>query len=70
MRIQRQRAGDAAAQRLLQLPRAHGVIVATDADTRVAPTWVAATLAEIDCGADVVGGRILVDSADLVAAGT
>jgi hypothetical protein len=50
---------DAAAARL----PANGVIATTDADTRVAPDWVAMTLAEIAAGADAVGGRILVDPA-------
>ncbi len=37
-----------------------GVIASTDADTRVAPDWIAATLYEIDSGAEAVGGRILI----------
>ena len=37
---------------------AGGVIASTDADTRVAPTWLAATEAELATGADAVGGRI------------
>ena len=49
---------DEAARRLLQTPRgACGVIASTDADTRVAPDWLAATLAEVERGADAVGGR-------------
>ena len=35
-----------------------GVIASTDADTVVAPDWLAATLAAVDAGADLVGGRI------------
>ena len=38
-----------------------GLIATTDADTVVAPDWIAMTLAEIDAGADAVAGRILVD---------
>jgi hypothetical protein len=38
-----------------------GVIATTDADTVVAPDWIAMTLAEIAAGADAVAGRILVD---------
>ncbi|QDA59615.1 glycosyltransferase [Hymenobacter jejuensis] len=34
-------------------------IASTDADTCVAPTWLAATHAELAAGADAVGGRIL-----------
>lgn len=56
---------DAAAARLLSLGRRRGVIASTDGDTLVAPTWVAATLHEIDQGADAVGGRILFDRAGL-----
>ena len=36
-----------------------GVIASTDGDTRVAPDWIAATLAEVASGADAVGGRIV-----------
>jgi glycosyltransferase involved in cell wall biosynthesis len=43
-----------------------GVIATTDADTRVAPDWVAMTLAEVAAGADAVGGRILVDPAGFI----
>ena len=40
--------------------RPNGLIASTDADTQVAaPTWLAATQAEIRTGADAVGGRIL-----------
>jgi hypothetical protein len=50
---------DTAAARL----PANGVIATTDADTVVAPDWVAMTLAEFSNGVDVVTGRILVDPA-------
>ncbi len=54
---------DEAARRLRLVNRHHvGVIASTDADTRVAPTWLAATLAEIKSGADAVGGRIIIDT--------
>jgi glycosyltransferase involved in cell wall biosynthesis len=36
-----------------------GIILTTDADTRVAPDWIAQTQAEMEAGADAVGGRIL-----------
>lgn len=47
----------------LELARgpAGGIIASTDADTRVAPTWLAAIQAEIATGADAVGGRILTE---------
>ncbi|MFD1469699.1 glycosyltransferase [Hymenobacter caeli] len=54
---------DEACQRLLGLGRFNGLIASTDADTRVAPDWLAATRAEIAAGADAVGGRILTDAA-------
>lgn len=51
---------DEAYRRLAQLGR-WGVIASTDGDTRVAPDWIAATLAEIQEGADAVAGRLLSD---------
>ena len=36
-----------------------GILMTTDGDTRVAPDWIAQTVAEIEAGADAVGGRIL-----------
>ena len=50
---------DAACARLEQVGCPAGIIASTDADTCVAPTWLAATQAEILAGADAVGGRIL-----------
>ncbi|MDO7853642.1 glycosyltransferase [Hymenobacter convexus] len=52
---------DEACARLEQVSRRHGIIASTDADTRVAPTWLAAIQAEIAAGADAVGGRILTE---------
>lgn len=52
---------DEAQRRLNSLDRQRGVIASTDADTRVANDWLAQTLREIACGADAVGGRILLD---------
>jgi hypothetical protein len=49
---------DEACRRLESVAGATGIIASTDADTRVAPTWLAATLSEIEAGADAVGGRI------------
>lgn len=57
---------DEAYRRLSSLPSQSGVIAMTDGDSIVSDTWVAATLQEIDNGADVVGGRIVVDHDDLV----
>ena len=58
---------DEAYRRLTFLGHERGVIASTDGDTRVAPTWVAATLHEIRKGADAVGGRILTERASRVA---
>lgn len=49
---------DEACRRLELAVGPRGIIASTDADTRVAPTWLAATLAEFAAGADAVGGRI------------
>jgi glycosyltransferase involved in cell wall biosynthesis len=38
-----------------------GIIASTDGDSRVAPTWLAATQLEMSRGADAVGGRIIAD---------
>ncbi len=42
-----------------------GIMMTTDGDTRVAPDWIAAALSEFENGADAVGGRILMDAAEL-----
>ncbi|GAB2791996.1 hypothetical protein HNQ93_003556 [Hymenobacter luteus] len=55
---------DEACQRLEQVGQAGAFIASTDADTRVAPTWLAAIAAELARGADAVGGRILAYDAD------
>jgi hypothetical protein len=53
---------DEAYRRFKSIGRDFGVIASTDGDTRVASTWLAATLAEIQGGADAVGGRIITES--------
>lgn len=58
---------DEAYRRLIALGQKRGVIASTDGDTQVAPTWIAATLHEIACGADAVGGRIVTDRASRAA---
>ncbi len=40
-----------------------GVLLTTDADSRVDPAWIAANLAEIDAGADAVAGVVTLDPA-------
>ncbi len=52
---------DEAYRRLCSLGRKRGIIASTDGDSQVSPTWIAATLYEIACGADAVGGRIITD---------
>ena len=56
---------DEACVRLEQVGQPAGIIASTDADTRVAPTWLAAIQAEIAAGADAVGGRILTETEEL-----
>ncbi|MBE9180886.1 glycosyltransferase [Oculatella sp. LEGE 06141] len=58
---------DEAYRRLMLLGHQRGVIASTDGDTRVASNWIAATLHEIDGGADAVGGRIITDRRDRAA---
>ncbi|RPD47205.1 glycosyltransferase [Hymenobacter sediminis] len=55
---------DEACQRLERVGQMSAFIASTDADTRVAPTWLAAIAAELAQGADAVGGRILAYDAD------
>ena len=54
---------DEAAHRLEAVGEYNGLIISTDADTCVAPDWLAATQAEVAAGADAVGGRILMRGA-------
>lgn len=49
----------AAAVRLGGFQNLRGIIASTDADTVVTPDWIAEISAEIEAGADMVGGRIL-----------
>ena len=56
---------DAAAARLLG--RLGGLVLTTDADTRVPPDWIASAEAEVAAGADAVGGRVLLDRAERAA---
>jgi glycosyltransferase involved in cell wall biosynthesis len=52
---------DEAYQRLTSLGKKRGIIASTDGDTKVAATWIAATLHEMASGVDAVGGRIITD---------
>ncbi len=62
----RRAAMNAASARLTAAGITDGILAATDADTVVTPTWIAWTLREME-RADVVTGRILVDSDDWAA---
>ncbi len=44
-----------------RLAGAHGVLLTTDADTRIGPDWIALNLARIDAGADAVCGQAVID---------
>jgi Glycosyl transferase family 2 len=52
---------DEAYDRSIGLGRRRGIIASTDGDTKVATTWVAATIQEMNSGVDAVSGRILTD---------
>lgn len=55
---------DDACRRLELVGHPGAFIASTDADTQVAPDWLAATAAELAAGADAVGGRILMTGAN------
>lgn len=50
----------------MMLP-AHGILMTTDADSRVDPDWILANLVELAAGADAVAGTVAFDDADLAA---
>ncbi|NVO31903.1 glycosyltransferase [Hymenobacter lapidiphilus] len=52
---------DEAAHRLELAGQPRAAIISTDADTRVAPDWLAATFRELELGVDAVAGRILME---------
>jgi GT2 family glycosyltransferase len=55
---------DRASERLHAVGRPDGLIACTDADSRVAPDWVATQLAAAARGARAIGGRIELDPRD------
>ena len=65
----RKRAMDLAAARLVEENAQDGLILTTDADSAVGSTWFAATLREIERGADCVAGYIDADPLELVKLG-
>lgn len=56
---------DAACARLLAVGRPDGLIATTDADSVVAPDWVAAQLDAVALGSKAIGGRIELSQDDL-----
>ncbi len=56
---------DTACERLSHKPNPFSLIVSTDADTEVAPDWLAQNLAESRRGAEAIGGRISLHPSDL-----
>ncbi len=60
----RRNAMAAAAEWLQTEGRADGVLLTTDADSRVAGDWLASNLAAVASGADAVAGRIVLDPDD------
>ena len=58
---------DAACRRFAVLARPEGLLLTTDADTRVPPDWIASARAEVAGGADLVGGRVTLDPAERAA---
>ena len=56
---------DLACERLSLSPKSFSLIASTDADTEVAPDWLAENLAECRNGAEAIGGRITVRTSDL-----
>jgi glycosyltransferase involved in cell wall biosynthesis len=65
----RKRAMDLAAMRLAEVAPIHGLILTTDADSRVAPTWLEATLHEFRKGADCVAGYIDANPSEYIGLG-
>jgi glycosyltransferase involved in cell wall biosynthesis len=55
---------DEAYRRFRSLGKQQGIIASTDGDSKVSSNWIAATLHEVTCGADAVGGRIVTDKAE------
>ena len=53
-----------ATQYALSLAGENGIILTTDADSKVATNWIAANIAAIDAGADVVAGMAVLDDHD------
>lgn len=61
----RGRAMDAAAALLEQQGQRGGVVLSTDADSRVAPDWLSANISELQAGADAVAGQVEYDPEEI-----
>lgn len=46
--------------------RGRGILISTDADTRPPPSWIAANLAAIETGHEIVGGRLVLDDDETI----
>jgi glucosyl-3-phosphoglycerate synthase len=55
---------DVACARLESVGRADGLLATTDADSVVAPDWIARQLEAIAAGAEAIGGEILLDAGE------
>ena len=60
---------EAACRRLLDVRGPDGLICSTDADTVVAPDWLASQLRAVEAGAKAIGGRIDLADADTLPPG-
>ena len=56
-----------ATQCALSLAGYNGIILTTDADSKVATNWIAANIAAIDAGSDAVAGMAVLDDRDAAA---
>ena len=65
----RKRAMDLAADRLTKAGHRDGLILTTDADSLVGPTWLDATLRAIAAGADCVAGYVDAHPAEMIGLG-
>jgi glucosyl-3-phosphoglycerate synthase len=58
---------DVGCARLESVGRLDGLLASTDADSRVAPDWIARQLEAIAAGAEAIGGEVLLDPAEAAA---
>jgi glycosyltransferase involved in cell wall biosynthesis len=58
---------DVACARLAGLGRDRGLLASTDADSTVAPDWIARQLEAIEAGAEAIGGEVILDPEEAAA---